>query len=99
MGRPIPERIANAPSLDPSLSIFLGAFYDLTTERRAGFSVLPIPWSSIANYGKVYGFDKDQFEDLVYFVRRLDEAYLDRMRKKKDSENGKNAPRPRKRVR
>lgn len=99
MGRPIPERITNAPSLDPSLSIFLGAFYDLSTERRAGFSVLPIPWSAIANYGKVYNFGKDQFEDLIYFVRRLDEAYLDRMRKKKDSENAKNTSRPRKKTR
>ena len=92
-GRPIPDRIANAPRLMPGLDLYLNAFFDLDSERTHGFSLSPIPWGSIFAYGSAYGFDKEQQDDLIYFVRKLDQAHLDRLAKKQKAQDGKRAPR------
>lgn len=94
-GQPIPDRVANAPRLMPGLELYLNAFFDLDSERTHGFSLSPIPWSAIFRYGKAYGFDKEQQEELIYFVRKLDQAHLNRLSKKQEAENGKKPPRPR----
>lgn len=82
MGAPIPERIANAPVLMQGLELYLQAFFDLDSERNVGFSICPIPWGSIVNYAQVYGFDDEQREDLIFLVRRMDVAHIDRLNKK-----------------
>lgn len=97
-GQPIPERIANAPRLMPGLDLYLNAFFDLDSERTHGFSLSPIPWQSIYNYAKAWEFDKEQLEDLVYFVRKLDLAHLNRLRKKQEADNAKKPARPRRKA-
>ena len=82
MGAPIPERIENAPVLMQGLELYLRAFFDLDSERGIGFSILPIPWFSIIRYAEVYGFDEEQREDLVFFIRRMDSAHIERLNKK-----------------
>lgn len=78
-GQPIPTRIANAPELHVGLELFLNAFFDLDTERQAGFSIGPIPWSKIKEYAVAYGFDNDLTEELFYFVKALDNAHMKRI--------------------
>lgn len=78
-GQPIPPRIANAPELHIGLELFLNAFFDLDGERQAGFSIGPIPWSKIKEYCTAYGFDEDLSEDLMYFVKALDNAHMKRL--------------------
>lgn len=78
-GQPIPARIANAPELHFGLELFLNAFFDLDTERQAGFSIGPIPWSKIREYAKAYELDSDLSEDLMYFVKALDNAHMKRL--------------------
>jgi hypothetical protein len=81
-GAPIPERIANAPELINGLQIYLQAFFDLDSERNHGFSLSAIPWQSIKEYAETYEFDAEQKEDLLFFIRRMDQAHLDRLDKK-----------------
>ncbi|URA06804.1 tail chaperonin [Xanthomonas phage Langgrundblatt2] len=78
-GQPIPARIANAPELHIGLELFINAFFDLDTERQAGYSIGPIPWSKIKEYAFAYSFDADLTEDLFYFVKALDNAHMKRL--------------------
>jgi hypothetical protein len=78
-GQQIPVRIANAPELHTGLELFVNAFFDLDTERQAGFSVGPIPWSKVREYAIAYRFDEDLTEDLMYFVKALDNAHMKRI--------------------
>ena len=77
-GQPIPARIANAPELHVGLELFLIAFFDLDTERQAGFSIGPIPWSKCREYANAYQFDEELTEDLMFFVKQLDNAHMKR---------------------
>lgn len=79
---PIPERIANAPVLLQGLELYLEAFFELDSSRPVGFSLLPIPWGAIVDYCAVYGLDNEQREDMLYLIRRMDNAHIDRLNKK-----------------
>lgn len=78
-GNPIPDRIANAPTLQQGLELYLNAFFELDSERTHAMSPTPIPWSSISRYAEYYDFDEEQAHDLFFFVRRLDQEHLKRI--------------------
>jgi hypothetical protein len=73
-----------APVLENGLEFYLQAFFDLSSDRSRGFDQGPIPWSSIISYASHYGLDYEETEELLFFVRRLDNEYL----KKANSKNG-----------
>lgn len=75
-GTPLPDKIANAPTLLPGLDLYYTAFFDLSPSRSFGMAAGPIPWGAIAQYAAYYQFDLDQEEELFYFVRHLDNEYL-----------------------
>lgn len=77
MGEQVPDRILNAPSLDTSLAFYYDAFFDLTSERQVGFGEGPIPTTAILRYASHYEMDSLEESDLLFFVRRLDNAYLE----------------------
>lgn len=81
-GKPIPDRIANAPELRPGLQLYLQAFFDLDSERNHAFSPTPIPWSSIKEYAKLMEFDDEQTADLFFFINKMDEWHLNRLEQK-----------------
>lgn len=81
-GQPIPNRILEAPELVPGLQLYLDAFYELDSERSYGFGAGPIPYTIILSYATTYELDAEQTEDLIYFVRRMDAAHLERMAEK-----------------
>lgn len=81
-GQPIPARIANAPELHVGLELFINAFFDLDTERQCSFSIGPIPWSKIKEYALAYEFDSELTEELIYFVKQMDNAHLKRVERK-----------------
>ena len=80
----VPERIADAPTLALGMELYYGAFMDLSTCRQMGMGPSPIPWSVILDYARVFNFDDEQQEDLFFFVRALDKAFLDYHREKED---------------
>jgi hypothetical protein len=81
----LPRRIRDAPQLDIGLELYYQAFWDLTTCRPSGYSVGPIPWSSIKEYSELCELDPEQVEDLFVFIRIMDNAYLDWVERKAKS--------------
>lgn len=74
----LPDRVANAPHLDPGQELYWFAYADLSTCRPSpggmGGDILPIPWTAIAHYATVWGFSSEQLADLVSICRKMDEA-------------------------
>jgi len=89
-GHPLPERIANAPELQAGLQLYLQAFFDLDSERS---ELKPIPWSSMIDYAMAFDFDEEQTEDLVYIIRKVDSAHINRLAEKQKAEYAKNSNR------
>lgn len=85
-GKPLPEWYTNAPTLPSSLNLYLQAFFDLDSERSYGFGPGPIPWGAIAGYASIYKFDEEQSANLVYYIKRMDAAFLKYQRDKTDKE-------------
>jgi hypothetical protein len=85
LGEPIPERIANAPTLDAGMDFFISAFFELSTERQLGFGEGPIPISAIHAYCRHYEMDDDEEHEFVSCIRALDGAYLKRQNRSKSS--------------
>lgn len=76
-GIPLPTKIANSPVLLAGLEIYYRAFLDLTTCRNSGgMSEGPIRWDSVVTWCQFYGLSKEQSEDLIYFIGKMDSAYL-----------------------
>lgn len=89
---PLPKKIQNAPELRFGLELYFGAFFDLNTCRQIGMGIAPIPWFSIRDYALVYEFDEEQTDDLFFFIRKMDHAYIahhDRKTKVKHGKSGK----------
>jgi len=82
---PLPKRIQNAPEMWIGLELYYGAFLDLNTCRPSGWSVCPIPWTAIADYAVAHEIKGEQRDDLFYFIRYLDSAYLKYYEKKNKS--------------
>jgi hypothetical protein len=78
----LPDRIANAPELPQHLEWYITAFYDLTNDRQSGFGEGPIPITSVLTYAKYYELDSYEVDDLWFFIRQLDAAYLKYVEKK-----------------
>lgn len=89
MGRPIPDRIRNAPELFMGLDLYLDAFFDLDSERSHGLGLTPIPWTSIKQYAEAWEFDEEQTHDLFFFIKKMDQAHLDRLERKSKQNQSK----------
>jgi hypothetical protein len=81
-GQPIPDRILNAPMLRQGLVFYLEAFFDLDSERSQGMGLGRIPWIAITQYAEYYGLDDEQTDSLLYFIKALDSAHLQRIKEK-----------------
>ena len=82
-GLPLPSKIKNAPELIFGLALFLQAFNNLTYSRTYGFVPGPISWASIEDYCVKNKLDEEQTQDMHYFIRVMDNAYLDYLDKKR----------------
>lgn len=80
MGKPIPERIANKPVLNPGLNLYLDAFFDLQHDKNEANKV---PWTVIIKYAEIYEFSNIQTDYLIYFIRSLNNVYSKWINKKK----------------
>lgn len=99
---PLPPKIENAPELFVGLSLFFGAFIDLSTCRfKSDSGDGPIPWVAINTYCEHHCIEGEQREDLEYFIRRMDAEYLklyarrikSKFRQGKGGKNGTTGPR------
>lgn len=81
-GLPFPERMANAPELQPGLILYYNAWAELDSCRTAGFGPGPIPWIAIEGYCRDLELTREQREDMHFMVRALDAAYLEHWQRK-----------------
>lgn len=99
-GVAIPEHIQKQPTLQANLVCYLDAFYDLDTERSHAQGLTRIPWSAIMRYGEFYSYH--DLDELLFFIRRMDDALLEQMATKGGTSGGSDgtvqvvqrAPRP-----
>jgi hypothetical protein len=61
------------------LQLYLNAFFDLDSERSHGMGLTRIAWSSIKDYAIAYEFSEEQTEDLIFLIKRMDAAHLERL--------------------
>ena len=80
--QPFPEKIGNAPHLLLGLDFFFKAWMELGSCRTVGMEEGPIPWESIRNYCAEYDIVGELREDMFFFIRSLDNAYLEHRRTK-----------------
>ena len=83
-GTPIPDRIANAPELRIGLEVYMVAFFDLDSERNHSMTPTAIPWTKIAEYCRVFGFDEELTNSTFHHVRKMDQWHLKRITSKLD---------------
>lgn len=81
-GGKAPDRLVSRPTIPVGLAFFVDAFWDLDTERSL-VDLEPIPWSKIVQYGAYYRLGAEMADDLLYLIRRADNAYLRRMAEKR----------------
>lgn len=78
---PLPKAIQEAPMLHMGLELYYDAFLELTTCRPIGMAMGSIPWNVIKDYAVAFNLDEEQRADLFYYIRMIDNAYLDKQRK------------------
>ena len=81
-GQPIPDRIKNKPEIQTGLEFHLDAFFDLDSERSHAIALTAIPRSKIVDYAKEYELDEDQKERLLFYIRRMDNEHIKRLKAK-----------------
>ena len=75
-----PEPVGDQPF--PDLMWVWEGFWRLSNKRPQGFNgPLRIPASEIEAYARIKGFDHEKRNDFLYFVDRLDEAYMGHVQK------------------
>lgn len=84
----LPEVLTEQPKLPLALLMYLEAFYELDTERTHNMSLARIPWSKIIFYADRYGYNE---EEMLFFIRKMDDALLDSLHAKGGGANGGSA--------
>jgi hypothetical protein len=88
-GEKLPDKIANAPQLEAGLSMYYNAWFELDQDRDTGHSGLKrIPRSEIIAYAYDCSYDPVQTDNLLVFVRLMDNAYLAYIRSKMPKPKG-----------
>jgi hypothetical protein len=68
--------------------LFLDSFFELIDERQYFEATpLPISWFTITYYCEVHNLTGEAYEDMLYFVKALDDAYLKHLRGKAKNGN------------
>lgn len=71
--------------MELGLELYWQAFVELNTCRSASIDgALPIPFTAIVEYGRIFDFEGEQFSDLLFIVRRMDDVYLEHGRKNRE---------------
>jgi hypothetical protein len=67
---------AKKPEVD-AFNFYIEAFNELSTCRPIGMGEGPIPFTSIAEYAKIYEVEQgEEFLEFLYYIRAMDSEYL-----------------------
>ena len=81
--------LQNEPEISEYLAFEWQAFDDLGRDRPIGFSIGPIPWSSIERYAVRHSMGDDEFERFQNVIYAMDAVYLEHHRNKAEQEKAK----------
>lgn len=85
-GREPVKALVNKPELHERLERFYDAFWALDSDRSVTMGgATRIPWRSIDAYAIRYGFEGEDFRRLEYLLRKMDTAYLRRLKGRRSS--------------
>lgn len=73
----MPKWLREAPLLWSSLTWIYYAFCELSTCRQSALTCGPIPWTAVMQFADREGMDESDRRDLLYLIRKMDEAYID----------------------
>lgn len=90
---PIPKAIQNAPTLALGLELFYEAFQELSSSRTIGWSEGPIQRSEISLWARDIELSKDLTDELHFYIREMDSAYLSYRREQQRSQDKQSTPR------
>lgn len=93
-GAPTPEWLEDEPCQEDWDAFYMQAFWDLSTERQLGFTVGPIPTSSIYRYPGANGFSPAMMALFVRVIQVMDSTYrewAESERKKAQKKNNRDA--------
>ena len=76
------EVLESEPEIWPHLQWIWDAFFVLHRTRQRGLGAQPIMLNEIVAYCRLMGVSKDDWEDLIYYLQRMDEAWLSWAEKK-----------------
>lgn len=79
--QPLPDRIANAPTLYIGSQFYIDAYFDLDAERSHSMGPTAIPRSAIVAYAAEYDLEDEEKDDLIYLIRRMDNDRIKAMQK------------------
>ena len=82
---PIPDKIANAPTVPEHLELYWYAYLDLDSTRAHNMGPTPISILDMIAYCRYYDLDEEQTNALVYIVRAMDLENLKRISKRIES--------------
>ena len=89
----MPDRIMNAPQLEPYLILYLDAYFRLDSARNHGFGIMKISWFQIEDYAARNEFDEVQTECLHFYIGAMDKMVCDKIdakqTKARNEANGK----------
>ena len=93
MRAPIPKAIQDAPDLRLGLEFVYKSFWELSTARPVGWGPGPIPWTVIRDFADFHQLDQEDFEEFVFLIRAMDQAFLayhsEQAKKEKSKPGGK----------
>ena len=75
-GAPSPSWLDEEPSSLPGDWFYMQAFWELSTERQLGFTVGPIPYTSVHLYGCQKGLSSSMMALFEATIRAMDQTYL-----------------------
>lgn len=59
-----------------AFEFYIEAFRELSTCRLGGMGLTPIPFSAILEYSRMVGLDQEDTDDLLYFIRKMDNMFI-----------------------
>lgn len=80
----LPDSLRDAPKLWEGLALYYQAFFDLHSCRQRGEGIGPIDWLAIDRYCERNGIEGEQYEDMHFFIARMDHAYLEDVAKQQE---------------
>lgn len=72
----IPDEIQNAPALRFELEFYWDSFWELIDERDNSFDIGMIKRQTIVDYANEYNLPIEQKDDLIFYIKRMDNAFV-----------------------